>query len=52
MDAKFSVTIGSTIGIDCLKSCVGHSVAVPKFLVYLGKKALIFAISFLETRIN
>jgi hypothetical protein len=52
MDAKFSATVGSTIGIDSLESCVEQSVTVPKFQAHLEKNSLVFAVSFLETRIN
>jgi hypothetical protein len=38
MDAKFSATVGRTIGIDSLKSYLGQSVTVPKFQVHLEKK--------------
>jgi hypothetical protein len=52
MDTEFSATVGSTIRIDFLESCVGQSVAVPEFQGHLGNNALVVAISFLETRIN
>jgi len=52
MATEFSATVGSTSGIDFLDSCVGKLVTVPEFQGHLENNALVFGISFLDTRIN
>jgi len=52
MDTEFSATVGSSSGIDFLESCVRQSVTVPKFQGHRENNALVFGISFLDTRIN
>jgi hypothetical protein len=52
MDTELSATVGSTSRTDFLESCVRQSVTVPEFQGNLENNALIFGISFLDTRIN